>query len=184
MFARVEGSTCTLPVPRNSGTICGAPLIGPPYIPGGCETPLIFKEAITSDGPVLSLRGEPLTRFRLRLSERPFVGLQSEYPAADLGQRTLLVIPDIAGKIRAEVVCPHSQSICSQENISIALDRADGHAGLMTANIQVTDTRDVRASERNLHPRGAAGRGTIKSNTTGVCITSSIRDKERTFGSR
>ena len=70
MFPRVEiGPTCTVPEPANSGRICGAPLIGPPYIPGGCETPLTIKDAITSGGPVKSsLIIEPLTRIRPTVS--------------------------------------------------------------------------------------------------------------------
>src|SRR6266540_1662845 len=61
--------TDTVPEPRNSGRICGAPLIGPPYIPGGCGTPLTFREAITSGDPVKSsLILEPLTRTRPTVS--------------------------------------------------------------------------------------------------------------------
>src|SRR5437764_3948685 len=70
MFPRVEtGPTDTVPEPANSGRIFGAPLSGPPYMPGGCGTPLTFKEAITSGGPVKSsLIVEPLTRTRPTVS--------------------------------------------------------------------------------------------------------------------
>src|SRR2546423_12109788 len=67
MFPRVEmGPASTVPRPRpNSGRICGALLIGPPYTPGGCETPLTLKEATASGGPAKSsLIIEPLTRLR------------------------------------------------------------------------------------------------------------------------
>src|SRR5262245_3464074 len=91
---------------------------------------------------------------------------------------------DAAVKTGAAVICPHSQSICSQRNLSNALDGSNGHAGLVIANIQVTGPRVLRASVGNLHPRGATGRIAIENNTPAASITSSIRDKERTFGSR
>ena len=71
MFPRVEmGPASTVPRPLpNSGRICGAPLIGPPYIPGGCATPPTTNEAITSGGPVKSrLIIESLTRIRPTVS--------------------------------------------------------------------------------------------------------------------
>src|SRR4029453_15380318 len=70
MFPRMErGPTNTVPEPANSGRIFGAPLIGPPYMPGGCGTLLTFREAMTSGGPVKSsLIIEPLTRMRPTVS--------------------------------------------------------------------------------------------------------------------
>src|SRR5260370_13545198 len=70
MLPRVEiGPTDTVPEPRNSSRTFGAPLIGPPYMPGGCETPLTLREAIMSGDPVKSsLIVEPLTRMRPTVS--------------------------------------------------------------------------------------------------------------------
>jgi hypothetical protein len=61
--------TCTVPGPAHSGSGWGAPLVGLPYIPGGCGIPFTTNEAMTSGDPVkLRLIIEPLTRTKPTVS--------------------------------------------------------------------------------------------------------------------
>ena len=111
MFPRVEVSTCTVPEPANSGTIFGAPLIGPPYIPGGCETPSTTKDAITS-GPIKSsLIIEPLTRMRPTVSPMRSLACKVSTPLPTLASEPLP--PMKPEKDGVHVVCAHCQVICS-----------------------------------------------------------------------
>ena len=137
MFPRVEtGPTDTVPEPANSGRIFGAPLSGPPYMPGGCETPLTFKEAITSGGPVKSsLIIEPLMRIRATVSAMQSLACKVSTPLPTL---TSEPVPEITPEKEVLIfLVPTVRVLAPKKTFPEPLDRADGQTRLVAANVQV-----------------------------------------------
>ena len=81
-------------------------------MPGGCGTPLTFKEAITSGGPVKSsLIIEPLTRMRPTVSAMQSLACKVSTPLPTFASEPRS--RDHAGERGVDVVCAHCQVIGS-----------------------------------------------------------------------